>query len=144
MLSEYGQCRAFDASAAGYVRGEGGAVLMLKPLSKAKADGDHIHALILASGVNADGAQKTGITIPSTKGQQALMRTVLERSGINPADFDYIEAHGTGTAVGDPVETSAIGAVYLLPTSSLVALSKYWIACGATGFFRIREIAAAN
>ena len=112
MLSEYGQCRAFDASGAGYVRGEGGAVLMLKPLSKAKADGDEIHALILASGVNADGAQKTGITIPSAEGQQALMRAVLERSGINPPDIDYIEAHGTGTAVGDPVETAAIGAVY--------------------------------
>lgn len=112
MLSEYGRCRAFDASGAGYVRGEGGAVLILKPLSKAKADGDHIHALILASGVNADGAQKTGITIPSAEGQQALMRTVLERSGINPADIDYLEAHGTGTAVGDPIETAAIGAVY--------------------------------
>ena len=112
MLSEYGRCRAFDASGAGYVRGEGGAVLMLKPLSKAKADGDHIHALILASGINADGAQKTGITIPSAEGQQALMRNVLERSGINPADIDYIEAHGTGTAVGDPVETAAIGAIY--------------------------------
>lgn len=112
MLSEYGRCRAFDASGAGYVRGEGGAVLMLKPLSKAKADGDHIHALILASGVNADGAQKTGITIPSAEGQQALMRAVLERSGINPADIDYIEAHGTGTAVGDPVEAAAVGAVY--------------------------------
>lgn len=112
MLSKDGRCRAFDASGAGYVRGEGGAVLMLKPLSKAKADGDPIHALILASGVNADGAQKTGITIPSTEGQQALMRAVLERSGINPVDIDYIEAHGTGTAVGDPVETSAIGAVY--------------------------------
>lgn len=112
MLSDYGRCRAFDESGAGYVRGEGGAVLMLKPLSKAKADGDHIHALILASGVNADGAQKTGITIPSAQGQQALMHAVLERSGINPADIDYIEAHGTGTAVGDPVETAAIGSVY--------------------------------
>ena len=112
MLSDYGRCRAFDESGAGYVRGEGGAVLMLKPFSKAKADGDHIHALILASGVNADGAQKTGITIPSAQGQQALMRAVLERSGINPTDIDYIEAHGTGTAVGDPVETAAIGAVY--------------------------------
>ncbi|BBU69675.1 type I polyketide synthase [Fluviibacter phosphoraccumulans] len=112
MLSADGRCRAFDESGAGYVRGEGAAVLMLKPLSKAKADGDHIHALILASGVNADGAQKTGITIPSAEGQQALMRAVLERSGINPTDIDYIEAHGTGTAVGDPVETAAIGSVY--------------------------------
>lgn len=112
MLSDYGRCRAFDESGAGYVRGEGGAVLMLKPLSKAKADGDHIHALILASGVNADGGQKTGITIPSAQGQQALMRAVLDRSGINPAEIDYIEAHGTGTAVGDPVETAAIGSVY--------------------------------
>lgn len=74
-------------------------------------DGDHIHALILASGVNADGAQKPDHSIPSAEGQQTLMRAVLERSGINPADIDY-NSPCTGTSVGDPVETAAIGAVY--------------------------------
>lgn len=112
MLSADGRCKAFDATGDGYVRAEGGAVLLLKPLDKALADGDDIHAVILASGVNADGARKTGITIPSSEGQAELMREVLARSGLSACDVDFIEAHGTGTAVGDPIETAAIGTVY--------------------------------
>lgn len=112
MLSANGRCRAFDASGDGYVRAEGGAVFLLKSLDRALADGDDIQAVILASGVNADGSRKTGITIPSSEGQAELMHSVLQRSGISPLDVDYIEAHGTGTAVGDPIETAAIGAVY--------------------------------
>lgn len=112
MLSANGRCRAFDAAGDGYVRGEGGAVFLLKVLDKALADGDDIHAVILATGVNADGSRKTGMTIPSSEGQAELMRSVLARSGISAADVDFIEAHGTGTAVGDPVETAAIGKVY--------------------------------
>jgi acyl transferase domain-containing protein/NADPH:quinone reductase-like Zn-dependent oxidoreductase/acyl carrier protein/NADP-dependent 3-hydroxy acid dehydrogenase YdfG len=112
MLSARGRCHTFDASGDGYVRAEGGAVLLLKPLDKAQADGDRIHAVILASGANADGARKTGLTIPSREGQIELMRTVLARAGIAASDVDYLEAHGTGTAIGDPIETSAIGAVY--------------------------------
>jgi phthiocerol/phenolphthiocerol synthesis type-I polyketide synthase C len=112
MLSADGRCKPFDASADGYVRSEGGAVLLLKPLEKAIADGDEIQAVILASGVNSDGARKTGITIPSSEGQAELMREVLARSGLSADDVDFIEAHGTGTAVGDPIETAAIGRVY--------------------------------
>ena len=112
MLSADGRCKAFDAAGDGYVRAEGGAVLLLKPLDAALADGDDIQAVILASGVNADGARKTGITIPSSEGQAELMREVLARSGLQPADIDFLEAHGTGTAVGDPIETRAIGSVY--------------------------------
>jgi len=112
MLSADGRCKAFDASADGYVRSEGGAVLLLKPLEKALADGDDIQAVILASGVNADGARKTGITIPSSDGQAGLMREVLARSGLSASAVDFIEAHGTGTAVGDPIESAAIGMVY--------------------------------
>lgn len=112
MLSADGRCKAFDASGDGYVRSEGGAVLLLKPLEKALADGDEIHAVILASGVNTDGARKTGITIPSSEGQAELMRDVLARSGLAAHDIDFVEAHGTGTAVGDPIETAAIGMVY--------------------------------
>ena len=112
MLSAAGRCRAFDAEGDGYVRAEGGAVLMLKPLESALADGDPIQSVILASGINADGGRKTGITIPSIEGQADLLRAVLRRSGLNPADVDYIEAHGTGTAVGDPIESAAIGEVY--------------------------------
>lgn len=112
MLSAHGRCRAFDASGDGYVRSEGGAVLLLKQLDQALAHGDDIQAIILGTGVNADGGRKTGITIPSSEGQAELMRAVLERSGLSPADVDYVEAHGTGTAVGDPIETAAIGDVY--------------------------------
>lgn len=112
MLSAGGRCKPFDASGDGYVRSEGGAVLILKPLEKALADGDEIHAVILASGVNADGARKTGITIPSSAGQAELMREVLARSGLAADEVDFVEAHGTGTAVGDPVEAAAIGQVY--------------------------------
>ncbi len=112
MLSANGRCRTFDAAGDGYVRSEGGAVLLLKPLEQAQADGDRIHAVILASGVNADGARKTGLTIPSIQGQADLMRSVLARAGIAAEDVDYVEAHGTGTAIGDPIEAAAIGAVY--------------------------------
>src|SRR5574343_1326746 len=112
MLSSRGRCHTFDASGDGYVRAEGGAVLLLKPLAQAEADGDRIHAVILASGANADGGRKTGLTIPSSEGQIELMRSVLARAGIRASDVDYLEAHGTGTAIGDPIETSAIGAVY--------------------------------
>lgn len=112
MLSAGGRCKPFDASGDGYVRSEGGAVLLLKPLHRALADGDEIHAVILASGVNADGARKTGITIPSSAGQAELMREVLARSGLAADEVDFVEAHGTGTAVGDPVEAAAIGQVY--------------------------------
>lgn len=112
MLSPGGRCRTFDASGDGYVRAEGGAVVLLKPLAKAQADGDRIHAVILASGINADGGRKTGLTIPSSAGQAELMRSVLARAGIAAKDVDYLETHGTGTTIGDPIETAAIGAVY--------------------------------
>lgn len=112
MLSADGRCRPFDAAGKGYVRAEGGAVLLLKPLTQAIADGDDIQAVIRATGVNADGARKTGITIPSRAGQADLMRSVLAKSGLSAQDVDFIEAHGTGTLVGDPIETAAIGEVY--------------------------------
>jgi len=118
MLSADGRCKPFDASGDGYVRSEGGAVLLLKPLEKAIADGDEIQAVILASGVNSDGSRKTGITIPSTDGQAELMREVLARSGISADDVDFIESHGTGTSVGDPVEAAAIGKIYGQPRTT--------------------------
>lgn len=112
MLSADGRCKAFDASGNGYVRAEGGAVLLLKPLEQAISDGDEIQAVILATGTNADGARKTGITIPSREGQAELMRSVLAKTGLTEQDIDFVEAHGTGTMVGDPIETAAIGEVY--------------------------------
>lgn len=118
MLSETGRCSAFDASGNGYVRSEGGAVFVLKRLDKALSDGDTIEAVVLASGTNSDGGRKTGLTMPSSAGQAELMRGVLSRSGMCADDVCYIEAHGTGTAIGDPIETAAIGEIYGHPRSS--------------------------
>jgi acyl transferase domain-containing protein/NADPH:quinone reductase-like Zn-dependent oxidoreductase/acyl carrier protein/short-subunit dehydrogenase/SAM-dependent methyltransferase len=112
MLSAYGRSKTFDASANGYVRSEGGAVVMLKPLDRALAEGDEIQAVILGSGINTDGARKTGITIPSRDGQAELMGRVLGQSGLSANEVDYVEAHGTGTSLGDPIEAAAIAAVY--------------------------------
>ncbi|MDR0457665.1 MAG: beta-ketoacyl synthase, partial [Burkholderiaceae bacterium] len=111
MLSPRGRCRAFDASGDGYVRAEGSGLLLLKPLERALADGDVIHAVIAGSGVNSDGYTPGGISVPGTATQAALMRDVYARSGIDPHTFSYFEAHGTGTAVGDPIEARAIGQV---------------------------------
>ncbi|MBS0323324.1 MAG: SDR family NAD(P)-dependent oxidoreductase [Proteobacteria bacterium] len=112
MLSGDGRCNVFDASGNGYVRAGGGAILLLKPLDQAIADGDAIQAVILATGTNADGARKSGITIPSSEGQSELMKSVLAKSGLLAGDIDFVEAHGTGTIVGDPIEMTAIGEVY--------------------------------
>src|SRR6266478_6957595 len=108
MLSRHGRCGVFDADADGYVRSEGGGVVILKPLAQALADGNRILAVVAATGVNSDG-RKAGLTVPSHEAQAELLREVYGRAGIAPAEIDYFEAHGTGTAVGDPLETRAIG-----------------------------------
>ena len=112
MLSAQGRCRPFSEGGDGYVRAEGGAVLLLKPLSQALADGNRILAVIRASGVNADGGRKSGLTIPSVDGQTELLRDVLAKASLQPQDVDFLEAHGTGTKIGDPIEAEAIGRVY--------------------------------
>lgn len=109
MLSAQGRCRTFAADGDGYVRSEGGGMFLIKTLEQAQRDGDRIHALIRATGTNADGARKSGLTIPSPEGQMSLIQTVLGRSGLRADEIDYIEAHGTGTSVGDPIETHALG-----------------------------------
>ncbi|WP_165838744.1 type I polyketide synthase [Roseicella frigidaeris] len=108
MLSPQGRCHAFDARADGYVRAEGAGLVLLKPLAAALADGDAIRGVILASGVNAAG-RTMGISLPSQPAQQALLEQVLAEAGIDPARIGYFEAHGTGTAAGDPIEATAIG-----------------------------------
>lgn len=107
MLSPRGRCRAFDATGDGYVRSEGSAVLFLKPLEDAERDGDPIHAVIVNTGINCDG-RTNGITLPSTEGQSALLTRVYEGAGVDPEDITYLEAHGTGTAIGDPLEAAAL------------------------------------
>jgi len=108
MLSEYGLCRAFGANPGGYVRGEGGGVVVIKPLAAALRDGDPIHAVIAGAGSNADG-RTNGIALPSHEPQSALIEQTLAKFDIDPADIDFFEAHGTGTAVGDPAESKTIG-----------------------------------
>ncbi len=110
MLSPRGRCRAFDAMGDGYVRSEGSAILYLKPLEDAEADGDPIHAVIVDTGINSDG-RTNGITLPSTEGQASLLQSVYKRSGVKLDDLTYLEAHGTGTAVGDPLEAGALAEV---------------------------------
>lgn len=106
-LSPDGRCKAFDAAADGYGRGEGCGVVVLKRLSDAVADGDHILASLLGSAVNHDGAS-AGLTVPSGPAQVALLRRVLEVGGVAADEVGYVEAHGTGTALGDPIEAQSI------------------------------------
>jgi acyl transferase domain-containing protein/acyl carrier protein len=111
MLSPVGRCKTFDASADGYVRSEGCGVLVLKRLSDAQRDGDQIRAVIASSAVNQDGAS-SGLTVPNGGAQQRLITSVLARAGLSGADVDYLEAHGTGTPLGDPIEVQAAAAAY--------------------------------
>ena len=108
MLSRSGRCRVFDASADGYVRSEGGGIFFLKDYDQAMADGNPILAVVAGTAVNADG-RKSGLTVPSPRSQAALLAETYAQAGIDPSALDYLEAHGTGTAVGDPVEARAIG-----------------------------------
>ena len=108
MLSPDGRSKAFDESGRGYVRSEGAGIAILKPLEKAEADGDHIHAVIRASGINCDG-RTSGITVPSAEMQTLLLNSVYDEAGVTADQLTYIEAHGTGTSVGDPIEAKAIG-----------------------------------
>ncbi|MGQ4807007.1 hypothetical protein NKDENANG_00345 [Candidatus Entotheonellaceae bacterium PAL068K] len=110
VLAVDGRCKTFDAAADGYGRGEGCGVLVLKRLSDAVADGDHILALIRGSAVNQDGPSG-GFTVPNGAAQQDLIRRALAMARIEPAAVDYVEAHGTGTSLGDPIEVRALTAV---------------------------------
>lgn len=107
MLSPTGRCRAFSAAADGFVRAEGGVLLVLKPLGRALADNDRIHAVIVATGTNSDG-RTPGLAQPSAQAQAALLRQVYGPSGPDARGLVYMEAHGTGTPVGDPLECEAV------------------------------------
>ncbi|QSJ15493.1 type I polyketide synthase [Nostoc sp. UHCC 0702] len=111
MMSVQGRCKTFDASADGIVRGEGCGVIVLKRLSHAIADGDHILALIRGSAVNQDGPS-SGLTVPNKAAQQTLLKQALTAAKIAPTEVNYIEAHGTGTSLGDPIEVRALAGVF--------------------------------
>ncbi len=108
MLSKQGRCFAFDARADGYVRGEGGGVVLLKPLADALRDGDRIRAVILGTGTNSDG-HTTGLSLPGKETQAELLARLYRETGIDAERLAFFEAHGTGTQAGDPVEAAAIG-----------------------------------
>ncbi|MDA2804025.1 type I polyketide synthase [Nocardiopsis suaedae] len=108
MLSPAGRCATFSANADGFVRAEGGGMVVLKRLEDARADGDRVHAVLVGWGANSDG-RTAGLALPSPEAQEELLRSVYDRSGTDPARLVYMEAHGTGTPVGDPSECTAIG-----------------------------------
>ncbi len=111
MLSTAGRCKTFDASADGFVRGEGCGILILKRLSDAVADGDTILALIRGTAVNQDG-NTNGLTAPNGLSQQTVIRQALANARVTPEQIGYIETHGTGTVLGDPIEVEALSAVF--------------------------------
>ena len=110
-MSPEGRCKTFDASANGYVRGEGCGMVVLKRLSDAIKDGDNILALIRGSAVNQDG-RSNGLTAPNGPSQERVIREALANAGVQPEQVSYVEAHGTGTPLGDPIEVRALGNVY--------------------------------
>lgn len=115
MLSEDGRCKTFDKDANGYVRGEGTGAVVLKPLSQAMEDGDYIHAVILGSSVN-HGGKVNSLTVPNPLAQAEVIKDAFERAGVSANTVSYIEAHGTGTPLGDPVEIQ--GLKYAFKTES--------------------------
>jgi acyl transferase domain-containing protein/acyl carrier protein len=112
IASRDGHCRAFDAAATGTVRGSGVGVVVLKRLADALRDGDQIDAVIRGSATNNDGARKVGFTAPSVEGQARVIRMAQAVAGVAPEDVTYVEAHGTATALGDPIEIAALTQVF--------------------------------
>jgi acyl transferase domain-containing protein/thioesterase domain-containing protein len=113
-MSPSDHCRAFDGAADGYIRAEGGAVVVVKRADDATADGDRIEALLVGSSVNNDGASN-GLTAPNATAQEAVIRQALAQAGARPVDVAFVETHGTGTPLGDPIELTALRNVYAVP-----------------------------
>ena len=111
VLSDDGKSYVFDERAKGFVLGEGAGLVLLKDYEQALSDGDPIHGVILGSAVNNDG-KTMGLTVPDQEGQKRVMQSALDKSGINPETITYLEAHGTGTLLGDPIEIKAATEVY--------------------------------
>jgi amino acid adenylation domain-containing protein len=112
ILSPDGRCRAFDREAQGTVFGNGAGVVVLKPLARARSDGDHVYAVIKGSAINNDGGEKVGYTAPSVEGQAAVIAAALAAADVPAASVGYVEAHGTGTPMGDPIEVAALAAAF--------------------------------
>jgi acyl transferase domain-containing protein/acyl carrier protein len=117
ILSPDGHCRTFDAEGQGTVVGNGVALVLLKRLSDALADGDTIHAVIKGAAINNDGSAKVGYTAPSIEGQAQVIAMAHAMAGVDPASISYVEAHGTATMLGDPIEVEALRQVFRARTS---------------------------
>ncbi len=115
ITSPDGICRAFDAEAQGTVGGDAVVVIVLKRLEDALRDRDHVRAVILGSAVNNDGAARAGFSAPAVEGQAAVIRQALSMAGVSPAEIGYVEAHGSGTPLGDPIEIAALSRAFSSP-----------------------------
>lgn len=111
MMAPDGRCKAFDERANGYVRAEGAGFVLLKPLSRALADGDRVYAVVRATASNQDG-RSSSLSAPNGEAQQRVVMEACRRAGIVPTEYTYVEAHGTGTPIGDPIEVNALGEVF--------------------------------
>jgi amino acid adenylation domain-containing protein len=143
IFSADGHCRAFDAEATGVVPGEGIGVVVLKSLEEAEADRDHVYAVIKSTASNNDGVRKVGYTAPSIEGQADAIRMALEFGQVDPGTITYIETHGTGTRLGDPVEIEALKIAYRSPGRQACAIGSVKsnlghldCAAGITGFIK--------
>ncbi|MFJ8436134.1 type I polyketide synthase [Kitasatospora sp. NPDC094019] len=147
ILSPDGDCLPFDARSAGTVSGNGVGAAVLKPLTAALADGDRVHAVIKATALNNDGRRKVGFTAPSVQGQSAVLRAAQDLAGVDPADIGYLEAHGTATPLGDPIEFAALAEAFAgrdperdgrCALGSVKALTGHLdAAAGITGFLKV-------
>lgn len=147
ILSPDGGCLPFDARSAGTVSGNGVGAVVLKPLAAALAAGDRVHAVVKATAVNNDGRRKVGFTAPSVQGQSAVLRTARDLAGVDPADIGYLEAHGTATPLGDPIEFAALAEAFAgrdpgtdgrCALGSVKALIGHLdAAAGVTGFLKV-------
>ncbi len=145
MMAPDGRCKAFAASADGFVRSDGCGMLVLKRLADAEADGDPILAVIRGAAINQDG-RSNGLTAPNGPSQVAVIRAALEDAGVTPADVGYVETHGTGTSLGDPIEAQALGAALgsghskqnpLMIGSAKTNLGHLEFAAGAAGIIKL-------
>jgi len=145
LMAADGRCKTFDSRADGYVRGEGCGIVVLKRISDAVDDGDNILGLIRGSAINHDG-RSNGLTAPNGLSQQAVIKTALSNAGISPDQISYIEAHGTGTPLGDPIEFNALKSVFnetrnpnkkLLIGSAKTNIGHLESAAGVAGFIKV-------
>ena len=120
MLSTEGKCRAFGEGGDGFVPGEGVGAVLLKPLSLAEKDGDHIYGVIKGTAVN-HGGRTNGYTVPNPAAQAELVTEALRRSQIDSSTLSYIEAHGTGTALGDPIEVTGLAKAFAQSVDGIVS-----------------------